>query len=513
MSDASNTYSTLRLIMGDQLSHDIAALQKCGKNDLIMLCEVLEEVEYVPHHKQKITLILSAMRHFAQELRDKGHNVHYVALDDTENRGNFTDEVQRATEQFNIKKIIVTHPSEWRVLSMVKAWEKSFKIPVNILEDTRFICSPARFSRWAHKRRGLRMEYFYREMRAETGLLMQDNETPQGGQWNYDTENRQTWPKDCAPPERLRFTPDSTTRQIQKLVEEKYSKNFGNLDNFEWAVTRKDAVRALEDFIEHSLPEFGKYQDAMKKDAPFLKHSLISPYINIGLLNPQEVCEAAEAAYYDHHAPIESVEGFIRQIIGWREYIRGIYWLKMPDYPDSNALDADRKLPSLYWSGDTKMVCMAQSIQQIQEYAYGHHIQRLMITGNFALLAGIEPKEIERWYLAVYIDAFEWVELPNVHGMALFADGGLMSSKPYAASGRYIHNMSDYCKNCTYDIKTRIKENSCPFTFLYWSFLIKNEKYLSKNHRMSFALRNLKRIDENEKEVILKKSSEFLDSL
>ena len=385
-------------------------------------------------------------------------------------------------------------------------------LPCEIREDDRFFADTKRFSDWAKDRKSLRMEFFYREMRRETDLLMEGDE-PAGGQWNFDSENRKRLPKSRQLPQRFGFAPDAITRDVLDLVRSRFAGHFGDLTPFDWAVTRADALRALGDFLTQALPDFGDYQDAMATGEPFVFHSLISPYLNAGLLTPREVCIAAEREYREKRAPLNAVEGFIRQILGWREYVRGVYWLKMPDYADTNALKAVRPLPWLYWSGETDMHCMAEAIGQTRRTAYAHHIQRLMVTGNFALLAGIEPKQIAEWYLAVYADAYEWVELPNVQGMSQFADGGLLASKPYASSGAYIDRMSDYCKSCVYDVKVKSGPKACPFNYLYWAFLIRNERLLRGNQRMAMPYRTLAGWDEARKIAIVAEAEAFLDGL
>jgi deoxyribodipyrimidine photolyase-related protein len=315
------------------------------------------------------------------------------------------------------------------------------------------------------------------------------------------------------PPKRRRFEPDAITREVMALVDARFAHHFGDLEPFGWAVTRADALEALDHFIDACLPSFGDYQDAMKQGEPFLFHSVISPYLNIGLLTAREVCERAEAAYAKGRAPLNAAEGFIRQVLGWREYVRGIYWAKMPAYATSNGLNATRPLPEFYWTADTGMHCLKQSIGEIRRNAYGHHIQRLMVTGNFALLAGVRPEEIEAWYLAVYADAFEWVELPNVHGMAIFADGGLLASKPYAASGAYIDRMSDYCGGCHYNVNEKAGPNACPFNALYWNFLIVNQAVLAPNPRMAMPYRTLAKFTPARRAEIVGDANRFLDGL
>jgi len=504
---------TLRLVLGDQLTLDLASLADVDvSRDVVLMAEVAEEATYVRHHKQKIVFVLSAMRHFAAALRERGIRVDYVTLDDPANSGSLGGEVRRALARHKADRVVITEPGEWRVMAMMRGWREELGVPVEIREDDRFFASTARFARWAEGRKALRMEFFYREMRRESRLLMQ-GEMPEGGRWNFDAENRKRLPKGLALPPRRRIAPDAITQEVLDLVAVRFPDHVGDLAPFGWAVTRADALAVLQDFLDQALPRFGDYQDAMATDAPFVFHALISPCLNAGLLTAREVCRRAEVEYLEGRAPLPAVEGFIRQILGWREYVRGLYWLKMPDYAASNALDARRPLPWFYWSGETKMNCMAQAIGHTLRHGYSHHIQRLMVTGNFALLAGIAPAEVEAWYLAVYLDAYEWVELPNTHGMALFADGGLLASKPYAASGAYIDRMSDFCAGCAYDVKQRSGPTACPFNYLYWAFLIRNEARLRGNPRMAMPYRNLAGWDGTRKAAVVAEADAFLDGL
>lgn len=496
--------TTLRFVLGDQLTADLAALRAADPaRDVVLMVEVAEETTYVPHHKQKIAFVLAAMRHFAADLAARGLVVDYVRLDDPANTGSFTGELARAVERHGAERVVVTEPGEWRVLEAMRSWPDALGVAVEILEDDRFFASRGRFRRWADDRNSLRMEWFYRQMRRETGILM-DGADPAGGAWNFDRENRKALPARLRPPPRRRFEPDAVTREVLDLVARRFPDNFGDLEPFGWAVTRADALRALDHFIDDCLPLFGDYQDAMRTGDPFLYHSVLSPYINAGLLTAREVCAAAEAAYGAGRAPINAVEGFIRQILGWREYVRGIYWLEMPAYAATNVFAADRPLPWFYWSGETDMNCLRQAIGDIARTGYGHHIQRLMVTGLFGLLAGVRPAELQAWYLAVFVDAYDWVELPNVHGMVLHADGGLLGSKPYAASGAYIDRMSDYCAGCRFDPKVKSGPDACPFNPLYWAFLIRNEDRLSANPRMAMPYRNLAKMSDEARAAILR---------
>lgn len=502
---------SLRLVLGDQLTRGLSALDGIDPaRDIVFMAEVAQETAYVPHHKQKIVLILSAMRHFAEELTRKGLQVHYVRLDDPANTGSFSGELARAITLHQPQAIVATEPGEWRVAEMMRDWSAQFGLPVEIRDDDRFFCSRDRFARWAEGRKSYRMEFFYREMRRETGLLMQ-GDTPEGGEWNFDKENRKPLPARHAPPPRKRFEPDATTREVIALVARHCAGHFGDLEPFGWAVTRADALEALNHFITACLPLYGDYQDAMKTGEPFLYHAILSPYLNCGLLTAREVCAMAESAFHEGRAPLNAVEGFIRQIVGWREYVRGLYWRHMPDYGRTNALEAHRPLPDFFWTGDTRMNCVAQVVSDTRKHAYAHHIQRLMITGNFALLAGLEPRAVEEWYLAVYIDAFDWVELPNTHGMVLFADGGMLASKPYAASGAYINRMSDYCSGCAYDVREKSGSAACPFNLLYWHFLIENQGPLSANPRMAMPYRTLGKMTDERRAQITREALAFLD--
>ncbi|WP_370174432.1 cryptochrome/photolyase family protein [Sphingobium abikonense] len=502
-------------ILGDQLTPDIAALRVADKDDsIVLMMEVADETVYVKHHKAKIAFILSAMRHHAERLRALGWTVDYVTLDAPDNSGSFTGEVARAIERHAPRAIHVTEAGEWRVRSMLESWETRFAIPVTIHEDDRFLCSHAEFDSWAAARKQMRMEFFYRDMRRKTGLLLTEAGEPEGGQWNYDADNRKPAPdRDLLMPHPIRFRPDGVTQAVLEMVADRFADHIGSLDHFHFAVTHEEALRQRKRFLDEALPRFGDYQDAMLTDEPFLWHSILSPYINAGLLDPRELCQEVEARYRAGKVPLNCAEGFIRQIIGWREYVRGVYWHEGPDYGKRNALKAQRDLPDFYWTGETDMHCLAQAIGQTIDHGYAHHIQRLMITGNFALIAGIDPHQVHVWYLEVYADAYEWVEMPNTIGMALFADGGLLGSKPYAAGGAYINRMSNYCGSCRYDVKKRVGDDACPFNALYWDFIARNERTLSRNPRMAMPYRNWQRMKPEDREATRAQAAKFLDHL
>lgn len=505
--------STLRFIFADQLSLSISSLKDCDRSkDLILMCEVWQEATYVPHHKKKIAFLFSAMRHFAQTLRQEGFSVLYTKLDDPQNAGSFRKELQRALAEQQIERIVVTHPGEYRVLEDIKRWESDFSVPVEIREDDRFLISLEEFALWAGEKKQLRMEYFYRQMRKKYSILVENGE-PVGGQWNFDTQNRKPIKEKLCIPKPYQNEIDEITQEVLELVETRFSDHFGQLKPFFFAVNRTQALEALDLFIETRLQNFGDYQDAMIEGEPWMYHSHLSFYLNCGLLLPFECIEAAQAAYYQGKAALNAVEGFIRQILGWREFVRGIYWLKMPSYAKANFFNAKKDLPDFYWTAKTSMNCLRQCVLETQENAYAHHIQRLMVLGNFALLAGIEPKQVNDWFLLVYADAYEWVELPNVSGMVLFADGGYLATKPYAAGGAYINKMSNYCKNCRYKVSKKNGPDACPFNYLYWNFLVLHRSKLQSNQRMSMMYKTYDKMSDEKKEAVKRDSQAFLQTL
>ena len=500
-------------ILGDQLTPTLASLCGCAPGEtVVLMMEVWDEATYVRHHQQKIALVFSAMRHFAAELREAGWAVDYVTLDDPDNAGSLTGEVARAIERHAPRAVRVVEAGEWRVQQAIREWTDKFPCPVEVLEDDRFLCSISEFARWAEGRKQLRMEFFYREMRRKTGLLM-DGAEPVGGQWNYDADNRKPPKTGLAFPPRPQFAPDAITRSVLKLVAEQFGGHFGRLEPFGWPVTRADAATAADAFFARCLPRFGDYQDAMVDGEDALYHSLLSTSINLGLLDPLELCRRAEAEYDAERAPLNAVEGFIRQIIGWREYVRGFYWLHMPGLADANELDAARPLPEFWWTGETDMRCLADAVRNTRDNAYAHHIQRLMILGNFALIAGIDPRAVQDWFLAVYADAYEWVELPNVAAMALYADGGVLASKPYAASGNYINQMSDHCRRCIYSPAKKSGDGACPFGPLYWHFIVRNRERLETNPRIGRVYATWDRMDGAKRADYLASAEAVLDGL
>lgn len=499
----------LVLVLGDQLSMGLSALEKADKdNDIVVMAEVADEAEYVGHHPKKIALIFAAMRKFADALRGDGWDVRYTRLDDAENAGSIVGELLRRASETDASGVICTEPGEWRLIEKLKY----APIKTHILNDTRFIASHAEFEAWAEGRKALRMEYFYRDMRRKTGLMM-EGDKPAGDKWNYDHDNRKPAPGEVAIDGPLAFDPDETVQEVLDLVQERFGANFGDLHPFHFATTRAQALEALDYFVAHALGQFGDYQDAMMEGEDYLYHAVLSPYMNIGMLGPLEVCQAVEAAWKKGDVPINAAEGFIRQIIGWREYVRGIYFLEGPDYAQRNTLKQDRDLPAFYWGGETRMNCVSKAVDQTKRTAYAHHIQRLMVTGNFALLAGIDPQQVSQWYLEVYADAFEWVEAPNVVGMSQFADGGVIASKPYVSSGAYINRMSNYCKGCQYSVSTKTGEKACPFNLLYWDFLNRHRERFEGNARMGNMYRTWDRMDEDRRQTVLADAQKWLAQL
>ena len=501
----------LVIVLGDQLSEDASAFAGFDPaQDAVWMAEVDEESTHIISSKQRTTLFLSAMRHFAQDLRTKGWAVHYSEIDSEGNTGTLDGELAKTIERIQPEKLIMTAPGDWRVLQKIRELSRAMNLGLEIRDDTHFFSTVRDFSEHAATRKQLRLEFFYREMRLKNGILM-DGKKPVGGAWNFDAENRESFGKQGPGilPQPSRFAPDAITKKVIELVNRRFASHPGSIATFGWPVNRLQALEALDAFIEHRLPNFGRFEDAMWEGEAWLYHSHLSCALNLKLLNPREVVAAASHAYQQGLAPLASVEGFIRQILGWREFVRGIYWSQMPSYIDRNEMKANAPLPSFYWTGATDMACMRDAIQQTLQHGYAHHIQRLMVTGLYALLLGVKPKEVHAWYLGVYVDAVEWVELPNTLGMSQFADGGLMSSKPYIASGKYIDRMSNHCKGCRFDPAQSTGETACPFTTLYWDYLDRHADQLAKNPRMLMQLKNLNRLTSTQRELI-KSQAKFL---
>lgn len=513
----------LVLVLGDQLDSGSTAFDGFDRQvDVVWMAEVAEEAEHVWTTKPHIAIFLSGMRHFRDQLRSDGFSVDYREMDadrlhrdnDRAARGNLAAELRRAVEAWQPERAIVVQPGEWRLQEQLQDAADEAGVPLEIRPDRHFLCPREVFEDHAAGRKRLLMEHFYREMRRLTGVLM-DGEEPVGDAWNYDDQNRASFGKEGPGdvPVPVGFGPDAVTREVLDLVADRFQDHPGGLEHFDWPVTPGQAQEALTDFVEHRLPTFGTYEDAMWTGEPYLYHSRLSAALNLKLLDPRTAIRAAEEAHVQGNAPLHAVEGFIRQILGWREYVRGIYWRHMPAYAERNALQADAPLPDFYWTGETEMACLRHCIRQTLDYGYAHHIQRLMVTGLFALLLGVEPQQVHEWYLAVYVDAVEWVELPNTLGMSQFADGGLMGTKPYCASGKYIKRMSNYCDACHYDPglaspgSQQAGGEACPFTTLYWDFLMRHEALLEENPRMGLQLYNLGRIDEDKQQAIRRQAA------
>ena len=520
MTAGTTSTRSLVVVLGDQLSADSAAFDGFDPaTDRVWMAEVAGETTRTWSSKTRTAVFLSAMRHFRDALRERGWTVLYRELDDTSavwsnGRTSRPDsgppgaetlgaQLAAAVARIRPTRVLLVEPGEWGVREELRTAIEGSGVPLEIREDRHFLCSTAEFARHAAERRQLRMEYFYREMRRRTGILM-DGDEPAGGQWNFDADNREAFGRegpDRIPPPRT-FPPDGITRGVLDLVDRRFATHPGSAKRFDWPVTAEQARSALTDFIGNRLPHFGRWQDAMWSGEPWLYHSRLSAALNLHLLAPREVLSAAETAWRSGHVPLAAAEGFIRQILGWREYVRGVYWLHMPGYVDRNALGADLPLPAFYWTGETPMACLGDALRQTLDLGYSHHIQRLMVTGLFALLLGVDPREVHRWYLSVYVDAVEWVELPNTLGMSQYADGGVMASKPYVATGKYIQRMSNHCARCPYDPAQATGPRACPFTNLYWDFLDRHESRLAANPRMALQVRNLSRLGAEERAAI-----------
>lgn len=495
----------LVVVLGDQLNRDASAWDgfEVGR-DRVWMAEVAEESEHVWTSQPRIVMFLAAMRHFAAAVRAEGVGLDYTEVEAAENAGTLGGELARAIARRRPERMIVTQPGDYRVLQALEATAEAAGVVLEVREDRHFFCTLDTFRRHADGRKGLRMEFFYREQRRAHGVLLDKAGEPEGGQWNFDHDNRGSFGRagPGAVPAAPDFRPDDITREVIAVVRRRFGKHPGNLESFAWPVTRAQALVALEDFVTKRLRQFGEFQDAMWIDEPWLWHSLLSAALNVKLLNPREVVGAAEKAWRDGTVPLASAEGFIRQILGWREYVRGIYWRYMPDYGELNKLGAQEALPEFYWTGKCEMNCLRQSLGQTLEHGYAHHIQRLMVTGLYPLLLGVKPQAVHAWYLAVHVDAVEWVELPNTLGMSQYGDGGLMASKPYVATGKYIQRMSNYCTGCRFDPAERLGERACPFTTLYWDFLVRHEKLLAGNPRMALQVKNAVRLMPAERTAI-----------
>ena len=495
----------LVLVLGDQLDLDSSAFDGFdAAQDAVWMAEAAEESTTVWSSKPRIALFLSAMRHFAAALREAGRPLHYSRLDDPNGHISLGEALRAAIVRLKPQRLVMTAPGDWRVWQALKGVAAEAGLPLDVRDDRHFYTTVREFAAHARGRKVLRLEYFYRELRQRHQVLMTADGQPEGGAWNFDADNRESFgaagPGEL--PEPAAFEPDAITAQVLELVHRRFESHPGSLYSFAWAVTREQALAALQRFIVQRLPLFGRFEDAMWPGEPWLYHSQLSAALNLKLIHPREVVQAAEAAYRAGQAPLASVEGFIRQILGWREYVRGIYWTQMPGYAELNALEAQEDLPAWYWTGDTDLACLRDALTQTLRHGYAHHIQRLMVTGLFALLLGVRPQQVHAWYLAVYVDAVEWVELPNTLGMSQYGDGGLMASKPYVATGKYIHRMGGPCASCRYDPAQRTGDQACPYTTLYWDFLMRHETRLLRNPRMALQVKNVARLSAEQRHAI-----------
>lgn len=504
----------LIVVLGDQLDHASAAFDDFDDSrDAVLMVEVAGESESPPSHRQRTILFLSAMRHFALECRERARRVQYSVLDDPENEQDLDAEVRRQIDRLAPEMVRCTHPGSWPMFRTMEGWSETLSAKIEIVPDNHFLVSPEQFIEWAEGRRSLVMEHFYRWQRRRLGVLVDEKGQPAGDRWNFDADNRESFRRAPRIRRPYRARPDAITQEVIDLVESRLPDLPGRVDHFRWPVTRAEARRALSDFIEHRLARFGPYEDAMWTDETTIYHSRLSAALNLKLLRPMECVEAALVALHERRAPLQSVEAFIRQIIGWREFIRGVYWREGEEYADRNALEHHAELPEMYWTGQTDMACMRECLSQVLDEAYGHHIQRLMITGNFALLLGVRPRAVSDWYLGMYADGVDWVTVPNTIGMALHADGGVVGTKPYAASGNYISRMSNYCEGCRYDVNKRTGADACPFNTLYWDFLIRHRERFRSNHRMAMMLKNVDRLPREQKVEITVSARRVRESL
>ncbi|WP_043631315.1 cryptochrome/photolyase family protein [Chromobacterium haemolyticum] len=492
----------LRLILGDQLNPNHSWFTAPDPEVVHVMMEIRQETDYVRHHAQKILAIFAAMRDFASQLKALGHRVRYIAIDDGSNRQSLIGNLDALIRHYGATRVEYQAPDEWRLDHQLARWGADLSIPCHMADSEHFYTARGDAAAFFGARRQWRQETLYRHLRRKHGILVDENGEPADGRWNFDAENRQRW--SGSPPEPNDPRPEHDHRGLWQTINDAGVNSFGQpqAEALRWPLKRAEAQALLCDFIERTLPHFGAYQDAMSRHARRLFHSQLSFALNVKMLNPREVVDAAIAAWRAGRAPLAAVEGFVRQILGWREYVRGVYWAKMPGYRDNNALSHNLPLPRWFWDGETGMRCLAHAIGQSLEDAYAHHIQRLMVIGNFGLIAGLSPQALHEWYLGVYIDAFEWVELPNTLGMSQFADGGLLGSKPYAGSAAYIGRMSDYCAGCRYQPKLRIGRDACPFNALYWNFFQRHRARLAANRRLSLVYRQLDKLPDAEQAAI-----------
>jgi Uncharacterized protein related to deoxyribodipyrimidine photolyase len=510
-----DSITSLALVLGDQLNASHSWFKTVNPQRLIILMEVREEADYANHHIQKVVGFFAAMRNFAQALSTAGHSVLYIRLDDPHNHQSVTKNLTGLLEKLpSVAHVHLQQPDEYRVDCYLQAWAEQQSIQVSWFDTEHFLTQRSVLHDWFPGKDNFLMESFYRRIRKQSGYLM-EHDKPIGGKWNFDKENRHKLADKHDVPAPLMFSHDVT--DIVAMLTKAEVKTIGEIDpeRFIWPTTRAESRQLLDHFVDKLLANFGRYQDAMHTDYWSLFHARLSFSLNTKMLSPREVVERAINYWQDHRAQVNEaqIEGFVRQIIGWREFIRAIYWHHMPNYSTTNFFEHSAKLPAYYWTAKTKMQCMAKSIEQSLKFSYAHHIQRLMVTGNFALLSGVAPDEVDAWYLGIYIDALQWVELPNTRGMSQFADGGILATKPYISSGSYINKMSNYCQSCHYDVNQRVGENACPFNSLYWHFIETHKKQLRNNGRMGLILNQWDKRDESDKQELLKQARFYLSQV
>ena len=504
---------TLRLILGDQLNHQHSWFHQVDENVVYVMMEVRSETDYVVHHIQKVVAFFQSMRLFVDELEMKGHQVVYLKLDDSENKQSFTENIRWISQKYEVESIEYQLPDEYRVDHELKSLSEALNLSVCVVDSEHFFTSRTEFAEFFNGKKQFLMESFYRYMRKKHDILMVAGQ-PEGDKWNFDSDNRKKIPANHSIIQPYLFHRDVT--EIVDMIQKTGVKTMGEIDEkqFIWPVTRNESLELLNFFVEYCLPYFGTFQDAMTLEAWSVYHSRISFAMNVKLISPKEVINKVILHYrQNNEISLNQVEGFVRLILGWREYMRGIYWMHMPEYASLNFFNHENKLPDWYWTGETKMKCLSHSIKQSLQFSYAHHIQRLMVTGNFALLAGIHPDEVDRWYLGIYIDASEWVEITNTRGMSQFADGGIVGTKPYVSSANYIDKMGSYCSKCLYNSKLKVGEKACPFNSLYWHFYARNEQLLRKNPRIGMAYVTLDKMQPQVKEELLKQAELYLSKI
>ena len=510
---ASAPSTTLRLVLGDQLDPLHEWYTHVEPHVVYAMMEVRQETDYVRHHAQKVLGLFAAMRDFARQLRDAGHRVVYLTLDDPANQPSLTANLDTLAARLGIQAFEYQAPDEWRLDDQLARWCERQPFACRMVDTAHFYTARDTAATIFRGRKQWLMEHFYRTLRKRHGVLLTPDGQPEGGQWNFDADNRKAWPGRPAEPRDTR--PHHDHRALWDMIQRAGVHTLGDpqAGDFRWPLNRAEALQQLDAFVDQALPHFGDFQDALSHHHWRLFHSLLSFSLNTKMIRPQEVVERAEGAWRSGQAPLHAVEGFIRQIIGWREYVRGVYWAHMPGYTTHNALAHHRPLPGWFWTGDTRMACVRHAIGQSLEHAYAHHIQRLMVVGNFALLAGLDPGEVHAWYLGIYIDAFEWVESPNTLGMSQYADGGLLATKPYVSSAAYLQRMGNHCKHCHYDAKARTGDRACPFNALYWDFFARHEGRFAGNVRLAMVYRNLEKMDPGTREALRAQAAQTLARL